>query len=605
MRLKALVYTALLALLPVVLCACGQVDATLVDTNANYSVNINIPYSTTTPLPEYLNVPDQVVIDANGGITVNDASLLNSSYSGINAANNSNYETLSLGDASAAVKDLQERLKELGYYNGGISGVFDTETQTAVKRFEKTYGVMQTGMATAVFQTKLYAEDAPVYGSEAYDTAVVSQYTTLQKGDVGSSVYALQHRLKELGYPMRDLSGVYDEDTANAVKLFAAAYGLPNQTVAFVALQKELYSEGAIAYSDNTVATSSGGTSVLSRGNAGAQVMKAQNRLIELGYMTGSASGIFDDATEAAVRAFEVACQRTATGRLTSELQNLLFSDFAPSYGTIYAGDGITYADLEYGDEGDAVRRLQDRLIELGYASGAGNGLYGNETTAAMRAFQHYNGLAETGSASSADQALLFSAAAISYEDVQNGVDVQRALNDELINTAQESSGLAPLQYGSSGDEVLRLQNRLNALGYSCSTTGIFDDSTTTALQAFQNAVGVPATGIANVYLQRYIYTNAAPHQGYTLYDSTQSYSTLLPGSTGGEVTRLQYQLFQLGYLAYNDVKDSIGTYHDKTADAVNAAQKAMGYKEQDGIASSEFQCFLFSQYSSYIKKKA
>ncbi|MBR0375766.1 MAG: peptidoglycan-binding protein [Firmicutes bacterium] len=603
MRKSVLLCSLLLALCLTALCSCGRIDASMMQSDANYSVDISIPYSTATPLPDYLNVPDQVVIDANGGITVNDTSLLNSSYSGINAAANSDYETLSLGDASSAVKDLQMRLRDLGYYSGGISGVFDTETQKAVKRFEKTYGVMQTGMASAVFQTKLYDENAPVYGSEAYDSAVVSQYKTLQRGDVGSSVYALQHRLKELGYPIRDLTGVYDEDTVNAVKLFSAAYGLANQTIAFVALQKELYSENAIGYSDNATATSSGGTTVLVKGNVGAQVMKAQNRLIELGYMSGSATGIFDEETENAVRSFERACQRNATGRLTSDLQNLLFSDFAPAYGMIYAGNGITYIDLEFGDEGDNVTRLQNRLVELGYASGTGNGLYGNETTAAMRAFQHYNGLAETGNASSSDQSLLYSAAAISYQDVLNGVNVQHELNEQAISTYTGSALLAPLQYGISGDAVLKLQNRLNELGYNCSTTGIFDETTTTALQDLQAAIGIPATGIANVYLQNYVFSNAAPHKGIKLYGETQNFSTLMPGSTGNEVTKLQYQLFQLGFLKYNNVKDSIGTYHDKTQDAVTAAQKAMGYKDRDGVASPEFQCFLFSKYSSYIKR--
>ena len=44
------------------------------------------------------------------------------------------------------------RLRELGYYPGDISGVFDTLTEQAVQLFELTYGTMQTGIATVNLQ---------------------------------------------------------------------------------------------------------------------------------------------------------------------------------------------------------------------------------------------------------------------------------------------------------------------------------------------------------------------------------------------------------------------------------------------------------------------
>ena len=58
-----------------------------------------------------------------------------------------------------------------------------------------------------------------------------------------------------------------------------------------------------------------------------------------------------------------------------------------------------------------------------------------------------------------------------------------------------------------------------------------------------------------------------------------------------------------LGYLLTESVKDSVGTYHEATRLAVASAQLAMGYEEADGIASPEFQCFIFSDYSENIKK--
>lgn len=50
------------------------------------------------------------------------------------------------------------------------------------------------------------------------------------------------------------------------------------------------------------------------------------------------------------------------------------------------------------GDKGDAVRKVQKRLIALGYLSGSADGSYGNQTANAVKSFQKRNGLSVTGS---------------------------------------------------------------------------------------------------------------------------------------------------------------------------------------------------------------
>lgn len=615
-KLKTGLTAAMLAIGVCLFSGCGQVDENILETAADFSVNINVPYSTTTPLPDYMDVPSQVVIDANGGVTLNDSSLLNSSYTDAKAQE-SKYTTLSLGSTGEEVQSLQQRLQSLGYFTGGVSGIFDEETKTAVKRFEQTYGIMQTGIATPTFQVKLFAEDAPIYGSDSYDSAVVSQYTTLQRGAVGSSVYALQHRLKELGYPIKELTGVYDEDTENCVSLFSRAYGLENQTVAYIALQKEIYSDSAIPYSSGTL-TLQQSASALGLGNVGAKVMQVQNQLIKLGYLEGDASGVYDAETEAAVRAFEEACGTPATGRLNTELQSILMSNDAPRAGSTYTAATLTFVNLDEGSEGDQVIALQERLIKLGYATGTANGIYGTETANAMRMFQRYNALEETGRASVLDQTVLFSLSALSYQDIQNGLtyvtptpeptatpaptelpDVPEVIDEELPDS---NAGLVTLRIGSTGNAVTQLQQRLSKLGYGAPVSGTFDEATADALKTFQSHVGVSQTGEASPSMQQYLQTNAAPAKKYRMYNATQSFETLQLGDHGDNVTRLQQQLWKLGYLLTDDVQDSIGTFHDKTYQAVVKAQRAMGYSDPDGIASPEFQCFIFSDYNYLIK---
>ncbi len=67
------------------------------------------------------------------------------------------------------------------------------------------------------------------------------------------------------------------------------------------------------------------------------------------------------------------------------------------------------YHNLKMGDRGDEVRKLQQRLIELGYLpEGADDGAFGGQTRNAVRWFQYYNGLTVDGIAGRTTQTNLF-----------------------------------------------------------------------------------------------------------------------------------------------------------------------------------------------------
>lgn len=69
----------------------------------------------------------------------------------------------------------------------------------------------------------------------------------------------------------------------------------------------------------------------------------------------------------------------------------------------------LRYNVLKWGDNGREVRRVQERLIELGYlAEGAADGAYGTQTTNAVRRFQRANHLSADGQAGPATQTALF-----------------------------------------------------------------------------------------------------------------------------------------------------------------------------------------------------
>ena len=66
------------------------------------------------------------------------------------------------------------------------------------------------------------------------------------------------------------------------------------------------------------------------------------------------------------------------------------------------------YQTLQNGSRGEAVVRLQKKLIELGHLSGKADGIYGKGTAAGVSRFQESVGLGETGVADPITQALLF-----------------------------------------------------------------------------------------------------------------------------------------------------------------------------------------------------
>lgn len=70
------------------------------------------------------------------------------------------YEELDRGSKGAAVINVQERLKELGFYIGNISGKYDSETQKAFKLFEKNNNLISDGKASQADLIVLFSSSA-------------------------------------------------------------------------------------------------------------------------------------------------------------------------------------------------------------------------------------------------------------------------------------------------------------------------------------------------------------------------------------------------------------------------------------------------------------
>ena len=81
-------------------------------------------------------------------------------------------------------------------------------------------------------------------------------------------------------------------------------------------------------------------------------------------------------------------------GKAGPDTLSKLYSSSAPKSSSPVSSTGES---LREGDNGDAVRTLQQRLKTLGYYTGSVDGDYGSGTVAAVKAFQRAYDIKEDG----------------------------------------------------------------------------------------------------------------------------------------------------------------------------------------------------------------
>ena len=513
---------------------------------------------------------------------------------------NAGYPVLRMGSTGSDVSDLQARLIELGYYAGAIDGKYASATQAAVTEFQSRNGLTADGIAGRETQDLLYSGAAAPKTVSAQSTQ--TGYVLLKEGASGLDVRKLQGRLAELGYYSGGVDGIYGASTTSAVKAFQRANGLSGDGQAGEQTQTKLYSSSA-KYATSPVATADPNqTRSLSLGMTGNDVYALQERLIELRYLTGVADGVFGAETQSALIEFQKNNGLTADGTAgASTLKKLSGSCKAATKATPSPAPSSA---LREGSSGEAVYILQARLFELGYYSGRIDGRFGEETTEAVKAFQRANGLTADGVVGSGTQKKLDSGTAVPAESTQ-------ALPEETAAPAQGGT-LSTLRKGSSGGEVLVLQQYLQSLGYlSASPDGQFGSATDRAVKLFQEANGLTADGVAGpgtlsilysgeaVAYDAYFGSGASSSGGASSSDAAAVEPTPKPNtdiviqweSEGDDVRQYQTRLVELGYL---ESKYVTGKFNQSTVNATKAFQTMNGLKV-DGAAGPQSLKLIYS----------
>lgn len=494
------------------------------------------------------------------------------------------YTAVKKGDKNAAVLALQQVLIELGYAKtGSDDGKFGAKTEAALKVMQKRNGLTQTGVADQEFQMLVY-EGTPKdnRGYRQYVTIVAPVAgATIRLNSKGSAVGKAQTRLKELGYYTGAISDTCDKATVAAIVSFEGINGVDADGVLSAADQNILYGVGALTAA-TVVTPSPSPTPQIPADTVRAEdksedAKLVQLRLIELGYYMGKATGKFDAASVTALKAFQTANGLEADGVCGVQSRAVLFAAH-PVYAVATAAPVVEAAVATYppitkenvvtikaGSRGDAVRTLQIRLQQLGYYTSRQDGIYLTDDITAVRAFQKNNNLKVDGKAGYNTQTVLYSDAALSVAAVSTNT-----------TTTTAASTNAVMRYGSVGNDVLELQNRLIKLGYLAITAdGNFKASTKSAVVAFQKANNLVADGVVGTKTLAALNSSSAT-------DNLVPYVTLRVGSASNAVKDLQNRLIALGYLTGK----ADGKFGTQTSLALMAFQRANNLKA-DGVLGS------------------
>ena len=479
---------------------------------------------------------------------------------------------LRLGATGDPVRRVQEALIAKGYaVAGGADGVFGAGTERALKQFQTSQGLNANGTVTNATAIALGLLANPFVG--------------LAQGATGDAVRQLQQNLINRGIAVAGgADGVYGAGTTAAVKQFqrqlgyypsgsvnaatAAALGQANAGgPAVTPVQPVTVDEPADR--GQPAATPAAGTGTanlvgLKVGDRGDGVRQVQQLLLDRGVtIVGGADGVFGALTQAALRSFQSAKGLTVSGSVDQATLDALRggnSGGGAGHGlTNNGGQSGSLVGLTLGATGDGVKQVQTALLQAGYTvRGGADGVFGNATQSALKAFQTSNGLEGSGRV-----------------DARTAEAIAKVLGTATPG-ATPNATFVGLQAGAAGPAVQELQKRLLALGIALrgGADGIYGPATAQAVKAFQTAQGLGASGKVDDATAAALANPAtvtptppAAPGGYAEY-----------GESGERVIALQQALVKAGITVKGGVDGKFGS-------ATSAA--VMEFQRQKGLTVS------------------
>ena len=277
----------------------------------------------------------------------------------------------------------------------------------------------------------------------------------------------------------------------------------------------------------------------LREGDRGEAVKKIQLALIERGYLSGEADGVFGAATKAAVEEFQRDNELEADGICGEKTTTLLTvrEEAKPKNDTAAVAEPSSAA-LREGDRGETVKKLQLSLAERGYLSGEADGVFGAATKAAVERFQRDNALEADGICGEKTLALL-----AEKKDAKPKIDT-----DGIAGVPSAALVYVPVggvvKKGTYGDGVRHVQELLAEKGYlHGEPDGVCGDVTVHAIRGFQSDAHLTVDGIAGGETLNALLGNVKATDsrgGRVVFVRATAYSAFDPGNGGYTATGKQ-----------------------------------------------------------------
>ncbi|MDO5022316.1 MAG: peptidoglycan-binding protein [Eubacteriales bacterium] len=431
---------------------------------------------------------------------------------------------LALGSQGDLVKDLQERLKDLGYMDY-VSGNFDTITYSAVTSFQRHNKLRKDGIVGKDTWSTLFsptAIKAPNYGG----TPIYYSNISIAENNPSEQVRAIEQRLKDLGYFDGTPNTVFDNYTFNAVLAFQGKNSLKVDGIVGYDTWNRLFSPNAISASGAVVtpppvlptdAPKVDTAGRLQYNHKNPQVRLLQQKLAELGYFDVNyekISDLYTYYTVTAVRNFQKKNNLQADGIAGPNTLTLMFKGDPIKADGNKASSPVTPKPigptpaptplapktdirLQYNQEDAQIGLLKARLKELGYFNTgyeAMSNKYTYYTVTAVRNFQHKNGLQADGIAGPNTLKALYSNSAIKADDNPKPTATP---NPSVTPEPKEPIRLA---YGHENSNVTKLQERLTELKFFDpeyeKISGKYTYYTVSCVRKFQESKGLKADGV-------------------------------------------------------------------------------------------------------------
>lgn len=191
------------------------------------------------------------------------------------------------------------------------------------------------------------------------------------------------------------------------------------------------------------------------------------------------------------------------------------------------------------------IKAVQKALYLYGFNPGARDGYYGEGTQNAVKRFQNEKGLPVNGNMNAATLQKLEA-----WAGTLNGTPTATP------SLAQVRNGLDYYHKGDSGSPVTTIRSRLIAKGYSCATSGSYDDALFNVVKNFQSANGLGADGLVGQATLA------------VLEDNTSDTAWLVSGVvklTPGKLAKVGFTNIMLRQDIVNSLNAALNTYHINT----------------------------------------